>query len=61
MDRGGGVKGTGGEGVGNFLGPGLYQNLLYFTDFTLFLCTSIRVLGDAESCVPGRINQRPDS
>ena len=44
--RGTGVKGagTGGEGtgVGNFWGRGLYQNLLYFTDFTLFLCTSMR-------------------
>ena len=31
-----------GAGVGNFLGRGLYQNLLYFTDFALFLCTSMR-------------------
>ena len=31
--RGTGVKGTGeeGSGIGNFLGAGLYQNLLYFT------------------------------
>ena len=36
--------GTGGEGteVGKFLGRGLYQNLLYFTDFTLFSCTSVQ-------------------
>ena len=32
-------RGTGeeGAGVGKFWGRGLYQNLLYFTDFTLFL------------------------
>ena len=36
-------QGMGGEGVvvGNFLGRELYQNLLCFTDFTLFLCTSM--------------------
>ena len=28
-----------GAGVGKFVGRELYQNLLYFTDFTLFLCT----------------------
>ena len=51
VDRGGGGtgirgagdggKGDGGEGagVGKFWGRGLYQNLLYFTDFILFLCT----------------------
>ena len=37
---GDGVKGRGtgeeGAGVGKFWGRGLYQNLLYFTDFTLF-------------------------
>ena len=34
-------RGTGekGAGVGKFWGRGLYQNLLYFTAFTLFLCT----------------------
>ena len=46
-----GVKGMGEEGAGNggrggaereILGRGLYQNLLYFTDFTLFLCTSMQ-------------------
>ena len=44
--KGGGGRGkrgwgTGeeGAGVGNFWGRGLYQNLLYFTDFILFLCT----------------------
>ena len=43
MRRGTGGEGRGrGAGVGNFLGRGLYQNLLYFTDFTLFLCTSMR-------------------
>ena len=26
-----------GAGVGKFWGRGLYQNLLYFTDFTLFI------------------------
>ena len=33
-----GQERTGGEGagVGKFWGRGLYQNLLYFTDFTLF-------------------------
>ena len=31
-----------GAGVGKFLGWGLYQNLLYFTGFTLFLCTSMQ-------------------
>ena len=35
--RGGGGRG---ERVGKFWGRGLYQNLLYFTDSTLFLCTS---------------------
>ena len=37
-------RGTGeeGAGVGKFWGRGLYQNLLYFTDFTLFLCTSMQ-------------------
>ena len=49
--RGTGVKGAGGgeEWAGDggsggggreLFGAGLYQNLLYFTDFTLFLCTS---------------------
>ena len=37
----GGDGGRGG-GVGKFFGRGLYQNLLYFTDFTLFLCTSMQ-------------------
>ena len=49
--RGDGGKGGGGEGagdggrggrVGKFLGRGLYQNVLYFTGFTLFLCTSMQ-------------------
>ena len=37
-------RGTGkeGAGVGNFLGRKLYQNLLYFTSFTLFLYTSMQ-------------------
>ena len=26
-------------GVGKFFGAGVNQNLLYFTNFTLFLCT----------------------
>ena len=48
---GGGGKWDGGEGAGNgrrggwigkFWGRGFYQNLLYFTDFTLFLCTSMQ-------------------
>ena len=39
--RGGGEWGRGG-GVREILGRGLYQNLLYFTDFTLFLCTSMQ-------------------
>ena len=34
--------GEDGAGVRKFLGRGLYQNLLYFTDFTLFLCTSMQ-------------------
>ena len=34
-----------GAGVGEFLGRGFYQNVLYFTDFTLFLCTSMQKLG----------------
>ena len=39
MGDGGERQGTGEEeaGVGKFWGQGLYQNLLYFTDFTLFL------------------------
>ena len=49
-----GVKGAGdggrgagdgenGAGVGRFLVErGLYKNLLYFTDFTLVLCTSMQ-------------------
>ena len=48
-DKGGGGRGkrgrgTGEEGawVGKFWGRGLYQNLLYFTDFTLFLCTAMQ-------------------
>ena len=32
--------GDGGGGGRELFGAGLYQNLLYFTDFTLFLCTS---------------------
>ena len=51
--RGSGVKGTGNRGkgvaglgkrgrVGRFWRRGLYQNLLYFTDFTLFSCTSVQ-------------------
>ena len=39
VDRAGG---GGGAGVWNFLERVLYQNLLYFTDFTLFLCTSMQ-------------------
>ena len=48
---GDGGKGMGEEGAGNrgrggggreILGRGLYQNLLYFTDFTLILCTSMQ-------------------
>ena len=31
-----------GAGVGKYLGRGLYQNVLYFTEFTLFLCTSMQ-------------------
>ena len=31
-----------GAGVRKFWGWVLYQNLLYFTDFTLFLCTSMQ-------------------
>ena len=31
-----------GAGVRKFWGRVLYQNLLYFTDFTLFLCTSMQ-------------------
>ena len=31
-----------GAGVGIFWGRGLYKKLLYFTDFTLFLCTSMQ-------------------
>ena len=56
MDRGGGdtgIRGAGdrgkgdgtgeeGAGVGKFWGWELYQNLLYFTDFTLFLCTAMQ-------------------
>ena len=38
--KGGGNMGRGGGGR-EILGAGLYQNLLYFTDFTLFLCTSM--------------------
>ena len=34
--KGGGGTGEEGAGVGKFWGRGLYQNLLYFTDFTLF-------------------------
>ena len=43
-DKGDVGKGDGGRGggVGKFLGWGFYQNLLYFTDFTLFLCTSMQ-------------------
>ena len=41
-----GIKGAGdgeeGAGKGNFWGEGLYQNLLYFTDFTLVLCTLVQ-------------------
>ena len=40
-ERGAG-DGERGGGVGTFLGRELYQNLLYFTDFTLFLCTSMQ-------------------
>ena len=41
--KGGGGRGRGKRGgVGKFLGRGLYQNLLYFTDFTLYLCTSVQ-------------------
>ena len=36
-DKGGRGTGGRGAGVGKFWGRGLYQNLLYFTDFTLFL------------------------
>ena len=43
--RGMGVKGAGNGGRGGggreILGRGLYQNL-YFTDFTLILCTSMQ-------------------
>ena len=37
-------RGTGeeGAGVGKFWGRGLYHNLVYFIDFTLFLCTSMQ-------------------
>ena len=40
-------RGTGEEGAGvrKFCEWVLYQNLLYFTDFTLFLCTSMQELG----------------
>ena len=48
-DKGGGGRGkrgrgTGEEGVGvrKFWGRVLYQNLLYFTDFTQFVCTSVQ-------------------
>ena len=37
--RGGGERGEEGAGVRKFWGRVLYENLLYFTDFTLFLCT----------------------
>ena len=44
--RGMGVKEAGNGGRGGrgreILGRALYQNLLYFTDFTLFLCTSMQ-------------------
>ena len=43
-DKGDGEREDGGRGagVGKFWGRGLYQNLLYFTDFTLFLCTAMQ-------------------
>ena len=50
-EAGTGIKGAGEEGVGDgergggvwkFWGRVLYQNLLHFTDFSLFLCTSMQ-------------------
>ena len=44
--RGRGKRGRGageeGAGVRKFWGRVLYENLLYFTDFSLFLCTSMQ-------------------
>ena len=42
MGEEGAGKGGRGGGGREILGQRLYQNLLYFTDFTLFLCTSMQ-------------------